>query len=211
MQAELAEYGVFYYVFAKAARTTEEFKQGIIAARLNPNWSRLFFPHKDADENPFISGTICSDGPFFWSDYVSTSPAGDRLMRIYGDAKHFGITDGLCIPVYNPGRPLIIVNFKGRNIPKSYSARVVLHGLAIYTYNRLLQLDELKRPHGLSAREADCQTWAAQGKTDWEIGGILGISESTVHWYIENCKRKLAVGTRIQAVVHALQTGAITL
>ena len=44
----------------------------------------------------------------------------------------------------------------------------------------------------------------AQGKSDWEIGRMLGISESTVHKHIEDAKRRFGVSTRIQLVVRSL-------
>ena len=42
------------------------------------------------------------------------------------------------------------------------------------------------------------------GKSDWEIGKLLGISESTVHKHIEDAKRRFGVSTRIQLVVRSL-------
>lgn len=54
---------------------------------------------------------------------------------------------------------------------------------------------------GLSPRERDCLVYVAQGKSDWEIGVILGVSKTTAHTHIENAKRKLDCRTRTQAVV----------
>lgn len=53
----------------------------------------------------------------------------------------------------------------------------------------------------LSPRERDCLVFVAQGKSDWEIGMILGVSKTTAHTHIENAKRKLDCRTRAQAVV----------
>jgi LuxR family quorum-sensing system transcriptional regulator CciR len=44
----------------------------------------------------------------------------------------------------------------------------------------------------------------ARGKSDWEIGQLLGISESTAHKHIEDAKRRFRVTTRIQLVVRSL-------
>ena len=52
----------------------------------------------------------------------------------------------------------------------------------------------------LSERELECLRWAAGGKTDWEIGELLGVSKSTAHFHIEQAKKKLGVNSRIQAV-----------
>jgi len=63
------------------------------------------------------------------------------------------------------------------------------------------------RPHQpLSQRERESLTWVAKGKTDWEIAQLLGISERTVHYHIENAKKKMMVPTRLQAVVEAIKT-----
>jgi DNA-binding CsgD family transcriptional regulator len=51
----------------------------------------------------------------------------------------------------------------------------------------------------------------AQGKTDWEIGQILGISEKTANHHLEAVKRKLSVATRAQAVAVAVHSGWVTL
>jgi DNA-binding CsgD family transcriptional regulator len=51
--------------------------------------------------------------------------------------------------------------------------------------------------------------WIATGKSDWQIGQILDISNKTVNYHAENLKRKYGVATRIQVVVAALRGGHI--
>jgi LuxR family transcriptional regulator, activator of conjugal transfer of Ti plasmids len=52
----------------------------------------------------------------------------------------------------------------------------------------------------LTPRELECLEWAAQGKSAWEIGRILGISRHTVAFHLDNAKAKLGVRTIVQAV-----------
>jgi DNA-binding response OmpR family regulator len=56
---------------------------------------------------------------------------------------------------------------------------------------------------GLREREVQTLTWAARGKTFWEIGEILGLSKRTVEFHLENARRKLGVATRTQALIKA--------
>ena len=56
----------------------------------------------------------------------------------------------------------------------------------------------------MTPRQLDCVMLVAQGKSDWEIGQVLGISESTVHKHIEDAKRRFGVCTRVQLVVRSL-------
>jgi DNA-binding response OmpR family regulator len=55
----------------------------------------------------------------------------------------------------------------------------------------------------LRERELEALTWAARGKTFWEIGEILGLSKRTVEFHLVNARRKLGVATRTQALIKA--------
>jgi DNA-binding NarL/FixJ family response regulator len=58
---------------------------------------------------------------------------------------------------------------------------------------------------GLSPREAEVLLWVAQGKTNGDIGAILGISESTVKKHMLKVLAQLGVETRSAATLRALE------
>jgi LuxR family transcriptional regulator, activator of conjugal transfer of Ti plasmids len=60
----------------------------------------------------------------------------------------------------------------------------------------------------LSPREFECLEWAAQGKSAWEIGRILGISRHTVASYLNHAKQKLGVRTIVQAATRLVAAKA---
>lgn len=60
-----------------------------------------------------------------------------------------------------------------------------------------------------TAREIEVLKWIANGKSDWQIGQILHISDKTVNFHVENMKRKCGVATRMQVVVQAVHQGKI--
>jgi DNA-binding CsgD family transcriptional regulator len=62
----------------------------------------------------------------------------------------------------------------------------------------------------LSAREREVLCWAQQGKTYWEIGCILGISQRTVKFHFARIKAKLDVVSTAHAIAKAMRTGLIT-
>ena len=62
-------------------------------------------------------------------------------------------------------------------------------------------LDELE----ISTREADILRWVAAGKTNEEIGLIMGISPFTVKNHLQRIFRKLGVSNRAQAVQRILR------
>jgi DNA-binding CsgD family transcriptional regulator len=59
-------------------------------------------------------------------------------------------------------------------------------------------------PLGLTPREAEVLFWICEGKSNPEIGIILGSSARTVEKHVENILRKLGVPTRSAAVSTAL-------
>jgi DNA-binding CsgD family transcriptional regulator len=50
----------------------------------------------------------------------------------------------------------------------------------------------------LSSREIEIARWVARGKTNWEIGQILGISDKTVKTHMQNILSKLHASSRAQ-------------
>ena len=61
----------------------------------------------------------------------------------------------------------------------------------------------------LTQREVSCLQWAALGKTSWEMGMILGLTERTINFHIHNACRKLGVHGRQAAITAALQAGLL--
>src|SRR5262249_36137748 len=63
----------------------------------------------------------------------------------------------------------------------------------------------------ITHREAECLQWTARGKTAWEVGQILDISERTARFHLRNAMQKLDASSKHQAVLKALQSGMIAL
>ncbi len=63
----------------------------------------------------------------------------------------------------------------------------------------------IERALGLTSREAEILSWVVQGKTNPEIGTILGIQLTTVKKHLESIFMKLGVENRTAAVTLALE------
>ena len=57
----------------------------------------------------------------------------------------------------------------------------------------------------LTSRELECLRWTMNGKTAWELGRILGISEHTAIRHISRATHKLGAVNKHQAVLTALR------
>jgi DNA-binding CsgD family transcriptional regulator len=60
----------------------------------------------------------------------------------------------------------------------------------------------------LTAREQDVLRWLSAGKSDRDIGEILGISRRTVHKHLQRIYEKLGVESRTAAVMRARNSGS---
>jgi len=68
----------------------------------------------------------------------------------------------------------------------------------------------LCEPARLTARELESLRWTMEGKTAWELGSILGISEHTAARHVNNATQKLGCVNKLQAVLKAIRLGLIT-
>jgi DNA-binding CsgD family transcriptional regulator len=149
--------------------------------------------------------------PFFWDGAAFRAELTAPQLEILEEARQFGIEHGYTVPLHAPRSPgayrasCSVVPDSAAVAPEAYLA---VHLMAGYMYSALSREAEEKAAgsgvRGLTRRERQCLELAAQGKSDWVAGRILGISERTVHNHIEHAKRRLGVATRVQAIVHAL-------
>ena len=66
-----------------------------------------------------------------------------------------------------------------------------------------------EKPTELTLRELECLRWTMEGKTAWEVGKILHISERTANHYLNRAQHKLECLNKHQAVIKALRAGLI--
>ncbi len=82
-----------------------------------------------------------------------------------------------------------------------------------YFHSQLLRINGVDSEEQIlmSARELDCLSWTAAGKTAWEASIILGISERTVRFHLNVAREKLKCATTTQAVAKAISHQLIDL
>ena len=66
----------------------------------------------------------------------------------------------------------------------------------------------LLKPLRLTRREAEVLAWASQGKSNKEVGSILGLSARTVGKHLEHIYSKLGVESRTAAAARAFEIAA---
>ncbi|HEX7943448.1 MAG TPA: LuxR family transcriptional regulator [Phenylobacterium sp.] len=171
-------------------------------------------------EDPVLAACQASAAAFRWSDLPRLILLTDRQREILEAALSCGLGEGFTIPVNVPGELPGSCSFAvrtGRELPiPVLPASQYMGCFAFEAARRVRKTQQVReareaveRPR-LTGRQLDCLVLAAQGKSDWAIAQLLGISGETVHQHIETAKRRYGVASRMQLVVRALYDNVIT-
>lgn len=159
---------------------------------------------------------IKEGNPVFWRK-VFLNARGTKERELINRLRADGIKDGLSLPIHGPLGCIAILNFASANILEIDEALLEdLSIIAIIGFQKLkkclAQALGKNRPLPiLTNREIECLEWVLEGKTNWEIGVLIGVSARTVQFHLGNCQIKLNAQNRIQAAVQALIHGLIKL
>jgi len=175
-------------------------------------WLERFSSKRYAERDPVFRTARRQALPFQWSDYRFRAGLEEDQIAILNEAAEVGLSDGFTIPIHAPGAlPASCSLAIGSDGVDPLNVRQA-HWYAVYAHEsarRILIRDlPAKRPI-LSRRERQCLELIAQGKDDYSVSIILGVSEHTAHNTIRRAMRKYGVATRVQAFVRALRDGEI--
>lgn len=157
--------------------------------------------------------------PYAW--HTAAPPQGtlrgmECVERFRTIALQHGVQGGLCVPVPGTGGAAGSLTLATCR-PSGDLALNALQALALL-FSRYLHLaclplieaEQERRAPRLSGRETECLSWAAMGKTTWEISRVLDISEHTVIYHLRNAGGKLGAVNRQQAIAMAIQLGVLS-
>jgi len=197
-------------VFARAKNKSlvsipwSEFPPGYLDTYKASQWDRL---------DPVVQHVQVARGPFRWRD--AQGGVFSREQQIFfEECRELGVHSGITIPMRGPAREtdLISLSFRERgSIDLDRSAYI--YSLSIHYWLKFCELADRRMPPevALTTQEVECLRWCKEGKTNWEIGEILSISQKTVEFHVGNAMRKLGAGNRITAVIMGIKTGLIAL
>ena len=179
-------------------------------------WMRTYSEAKLYEIDPVMKRAESHPLPFFWDSAFQSAPITKSQKIILADAAGYGLTHGYTVPLclsWQPGALRASCSVIPESTPVDPRNYLAIEVMATYLYFFASRTHAplLTAAHAeLTQRERQCLTLVAQGRGDWTIGRVLGLSESTVHYHIEQLKRRLRVATRMQAVVEAFMTGQLS-
>ena len=139
-------------------------------------------------------------------------------IDLWEEQAAFGYRTGIALALHLPeGRHFMLSVDRDQPLdqPAQELTRMVadLQLFAVHAQDAALRLfvpaERLVDAPSLTPRELEALRWTMEGKTAWEVGSILGISERTAVLHIQNAMRKLGSVNKHQAVLKALRLGLI--
>jgi LuxR family quorum-sensing system transcriptional regulator CciR len=220
MERAVADLGFDRYAYCALTRH-ERYKLSdspapAVALNYPTSWTDYYFEHDYQDKDPVLLHASEFEGPFLWDSLDAAYALEPDQNAVMQEAREAGLLDGVGIPLHGArGNFCLLTCAAGERHPEPTSAFSSLGVLAAQfhaVYSALCRSEPDRRSVPvLSERERACLQWIARGKTSWDVGEILNISENTVNFHIKKAFAKLNANNRIAAVVNAIRYGLISL
>ncbi|MBB2735491.1 LuxR family transcriptional activator of conjugal transfer of Ti plasmids [Bradyrhizobium japonicum] len=173
------------------------------------DWTSHYLESRYQRIDPVIQSVLTSPEPFRWGFDLSNTCHSTLQQQMLDEASQFGIRCGFTIPIHDGRSPIAALTFASDQRSGPFETCVahqsrVLQLMALYFHAHVRRKSRSQHEAInilLSVREYECLEWAAQGKTAWEIGQIVGISRHTAASYLRSAKQKLGVRTVVQAAL----------
>lgn len=203
----LSQFGAYHFA-AGMFNTQRPAQQTLIATEYPRAWIEHYFSRRYIDIDPTVTTASLHQVAYDW-DFSAARRSVAR--ELFSDVYDLGVRRGLTAPIHGPAGDTFVASFAATSEEASPSEKVLLTWIAAQFHEHYVTtLAPRNRPApDLTARERDCLTWVARGKSSWDIGAILGISENTVNFHLKNAFVKLDVKGRTMGVVKAITIGAI--
>lgn len=175
------------------------------------DWQAIYRDNNLLPVDPIVSEARRRHAPFLWSEVPRERRLTGKSAAVFALGDAYGWTEGLVVPLHGPGGYQGAVSFAAlRPLRLDARDRAILHMMALAVHDRCRTAAEQPLPLAvLTPRERQCMQWAAAGKSDKQIAGLLGISQVTAHFHIEQVKKKLKTQTRTGAVALLTAQGSL--
>lgn len=178
------------------------------------SWFDYYMGQSYGPIDPVFPWLTVAKGPFKWADAEKSVSLSRRQTLLMRESEDAGLYGGFSIPLRGPNGQLsalcIAASCKDASIARGFHTCGLL-GQHFHNVAMSLGKDAFRDSTEtiLTEREREVLAWCAEGKSNWAIGEILGISEHSVKFHVQNIYRKLDANSRIAAVVKAIRMGLI--
>ena len=176
-------------------------------------WIRLYWQNGYFEVDPVFQTALQKPGTQHWGTTYqhASSPKQQEFMAA---AKEFGLGDGITTGSADPACGIAtFCSFASADSVDATRYVPLIEYFGYYVHLALLRTAPAKAQSmdrcvkRLTLRELTILNWVKNGKTNWEIAQIMGVTERTIRFHVESIFSKLDVTSRSQAVATAIEHG----
>ena len=179
------------------------------------DYRNIFASSDKKRRDPVMQHCKRNSVPIIWDqDTYAKQGLGD----MWEEQARFGIRSGIAMALHMPeGRHFVLGVDRDKPIPTDPLAVTrLVADLQLFAVHAQDAAQRILTPSfnspgapSLTPRELETLRWTMEGKTAWEVGSVLGISERTAALHVNNATHKLGCVNKHQAVLKALRLGLI--
>ncbi|MGJ0509333.1 MAG: helix-turn-helix transcriptional regulator [Methylocystis sp.] len=188
----------------------------LLSVTYSPEWQKHFAQSGYVDLDPIVRSGLGGILPIDWAEIDRSDPV---IRKFFGEAQELDVgANGMSIPIRGRMGEFGLFSVTSDEADADWRAMKgeLMRDLMVVAFNfhsaalRACGVTEEPTIH-LPLREASCLRWKALGKTDEEIGHILGISPHTVRFHLESARARLQTANTTHTVAKALARGLINM
>lgn len=169
--------------------------------------------------DPTVNHCCTETTPIVWEDLAPLTESDPRVRQFMQEAADFRLASGVSFPVHTARGEFAMLSLSSSEQASQSRERIkrslpYAQLFSCFVHERVRQIIDVREihpdNHGLTERERECLLWSAEGKTSWETSQILGVSERTVIFHLQNAMKKLNVTNRQQAIARVISMGIIS-
>lgn len=217
LREHMDRFGLKHVAYLGLNLPSERRQRPLVSVTYSPDWVRHYEQRDYVNIDPVVRFGLAGVLPIDWGELDRRRPA---IRRMFGEAQEFDIgAQGISFPIR--GRhgefALFSINADARPAEWQMLKRVLIKEFMVISYYfhswalKVERIDQNDYAEKLSEREKECLRWCAAGKTIWDTSAILGLSERTVRFHLENARFKLNALSTTHAVSKAISYGVIAL
>jgi DNA-binding CsgD family transcriptional regulator len=206
----LTAYDLKHAVYYLPGLPSDQSVRGLTITTYPQDWVARYYEADYLSIDPCLPAGYANLLPVDWATYNRRPP---RVKQLFGESLEFGVgRQGLTIPIrgtqgefalFNVTSDLNDAEWKDAKLPLIRDLQVLAHTI----HAKALVLGGAQPPDyqaRITARERECLTWCAVGKTSEDIATILGISEGVVRIHLQSAQHKLNCLNRTHTVAKAM-------
>ncbi len=211
----MSAWGLHNVAYAALNMPTPGAPRPLLAVSYSAEWQRHYAQSGYVDLDPIVRSGLGGILPIDWAEIDRSDPI---VRKFFGEAQELDVgSNGLSIPIRGRLGEFGLFTVTSTEGETEWRAikREVLRDLMVVAFNfhaaALRSCGAIDEQVHLPLREASCLRWKALGKTDEEIGHILGISSHTVRFHLELARSRLNTANTTHTVARALALGLINM